>query len=180
MQFVPQLMEQLLITAYHLTPWADVVGAWCPLRGAPYLPTIDTGTGTWESHDAGMGPVEVIRTGSACVLVKRAIYERMEYPWYGVRPAPRPVDMMAEFDNYVRCKMDGRNPFRDDDLWARIETCAREDARSQRRNAQAQGPGGFYGSVGEDSNFCDRVKALGGRIVVNTDIVANHMERRPI
>src|SRR3990172_2104148 len=27
MQFAPQLMQQLLVTAYYMTPWADVVGA---------------------------------------------------------------------------------------------------------------------------------------------------------
>lgn len=180
MSFPPQTLQQLLVTAYHMTPWADAVGAYCQLRGSPYLPTIDTGTGTWESHDVGMGPVEVIRTGSACILIKRHVFEQMEFPWYGVRPAPRPLDIMAELDNFSRCKMDGENPLREHKAWATLEQCARQDAASQRTNPQAQGPGGFFSSVGEDSSFCDKMKALNLRIVVNTDIVVNHLERKPI
>lgn len=180
MQFAPSTLQQLLLTAYHITPWADAVGAYCQLRGSPYLSTTDTGSGTWESHDSGMGPIEVIRTGSACILIKRHVFERLEFPWYGVRPAPRALDVMAELDNFARCKMDGENPLRNNDAWAKLEQCARQDASSQRANPQAQGPGGFMSSVGEDSSFCDKMKALGLRIAVNTDIVVHHMERRPI
>jgi len=124
--------------------------------------------------------MEVIRTGSACILIKRHVFEQMEFPWYGVRPAPRPLDIMAELDNFSRCKMDGENPLREHKAWATLEQCARQDAASQRSNPQAQGPGGFYSSVGEDSSFCDKMKALGLRIVVNTDIVVNHLERKAI
>jgi len=180
MHFAPDIVQKLLVTAFHVTPWADAVGAWCALRGKPYLPTIDTGTGTWESHDANIGPLEVIRTGSACILIKRHVYERMEFPWYGVRPAPRPIDVLAELDNFARCKMDGRNLLREHPTWATLEKCAREDAASQRANPQAQTPGGFFSSVGEDSAFCDKVKALGMRIVVQTDAVCGHLERNVI
>lgn len=180
MAFRPETVQQLLLTAYHLTPHADAVGAYCQLRGLPYLPTIDTGTGTWESHDAGLGPIEVIRTGSACILVKRHVFEKMEFPWYGVRPAPRPLDVLAEIDNFARCKMDGDNPLRSHSAWATLEQCARQDAASQRANPQAQGPGGFFSSVGEDSSFCDKMKALGFRIIVNTDVVVHHLERKAI
>ena len=179
MVFRPQLVEQMLSTAFVITPWADMVGAWCPLRGKPYLPTIDTGTGTWESTDAGIGPLEVIRTGAACVLIKRHVFERMEYPWYGVRPAPRPLDVLVEVDNYARCKHDGRNPLREHPFWQTLENCAKQDA-AQQRAAGHQGPGAGLSSVGEDSNFCDRARALGFRIVVNTDMVCEHLERRPI
>lgn len=179
MHFKPDIMAQILYTAYALCPWADAVGGYAQLRGAPYLPTIDTGTGTWESHDAGVGPREVIRTGSACILIKRHVFERMEFPWYGVRPAPRPLDMLAEVDNYARCKFDGKNPLYGD-TWFRLEKAAREDADGQRRNQTAQIPGGTMGSVGEDSNFCDRMKALGLRIVVQTDAVAEHVDIKVI
>jgi hypothetical protein len=182
MTFTPDVMQKLLLTAYHpqMCQWADVVGAWCPLRGKPYLPTIDTGTGTWEPHDANVGPLEVIRTGSACILIKRHVYERMEFPWYGVRPAPRPIDVLAELDNYARCKMDGTNPLREHAAWATLEKCAREDAAAQRTRPEAQVPGGFFSSVGEDSNFCDKVRALGMRIVVQTDAVCGHLDRQTI
>lgn len=179
MRFKPDIMGRLLHVAYSQCPWADAVGGYANLRGAPYLPTIDTGTGTWESHDAEQGVREVIRTGSACILVKRHVYERMEYPWYGVRPAPRPIDMLAEVDNYARTKFDGRNPLYGD-TWFRLEKAAREDADTQRKNQVNQQPGGPMGSVGEDSNFCDRMKALGLRIVVQTDAVAEHVDVKVI
>lgn len=182
MTFAPDVMQKLLLTAYapHACQWADAVGAYCQLRGKPYLPTIDTGTGTWETHDANLGPIEVMRTGSACILVKRHVFERMEYPWYGVRPAPRALDVLAELDNYVRSKMDNRNPLRDSPTWAVIEKCATEDARAQRSNPTAQLPGGFLSSVGEDSNFADKMRALGLRIVVQTDAVTGHLEKNTI
>lgn len=175
-----ETVAQLLRTAFIDLPWADAVGAYCQLRGSPYLPTIDTGSGTWESHDAGMGPIEVIRTGSACILVKRHVYERLEYPWYGVRPAPRPLDMLAEVDNFARCKMDGQNPLRASPAWDALETCARQDANAQRFNPAVQGPGGFFSSVGEDSSMADKMKAAGMRIVVDTNIVVQHLERNLI
>lgn len=180
MTFRPELMALLAQTAYGVATWADIVGGWCPLRGKPYLPTIDTGTGTWEQTDANQGLMEVIRTGGACILVKRHVYQQMEYPWYGVRPAPRALDMLAEVDNFARIKFDGRNPLRDKDEWATLERIAKEEASQQRGNPQAQGPGGTFSSVGEDSAFCDRAKALGFRIVVNTDAVCHHMDRLEI
>src|SRR5512146_3273953 len=187
MMFRPDLIQRLLMTAYvgqwqdangnvwGGAPWADVVGAWCPLRGKPYLPTIDTGSGTWESTAAYDGPKEVIRTGSACVLIKRHVFESMEFPWYGVRPAPRPIDVMVELDNFARCKMDGQNPLRESPAWATLEQCAKQDAAAQRAKGLSH-PAQILSSVGEDSNFCDRAKALGFRIVVQTDAVAEHLE----
>ena len=35
-------------------------------------------------------------------------------------------------------------------------------------------------AVGEDSNLCDKAKALGFRIVVNTNAVCNHMHKEPV
>lgn len=180
MTFQPNLMALLLQTAYGTHPWADIVGGWCPLRGKPYLPTIDTGTGTWEQTDANQGVMEVIRTGGACVLIKRHVFERMEWPWFGVRPAPRALDMLAEIDNFARCKMDGRNPLMETETWKTLQRIAKEEAGQQRLNPQSQGPGGTFSSVGEDSNFADKAKALGFRIVVNTDAVCHHMDRLEI
>jgi hypothetical protein len=191
MTFRPDLVEMLIMTAFTNgwedarkqvhggTPWADIVGAWCPLRGKPYLPTIDTGSGTWEPTAAYDGPKEVIRTGSAAVLIKRHVFDAMEFPWYGVRPAPRPIDMLLEVDNFARCKNDGQNPLRDHPFWATLEKCAKEDAAAQRTRGLNH-PAQVMSSVGEDSSFCDRAKALGFRIVVQTDAVAEHLERRPI
>jgi hypothetical protein len=175
MTWPPQLVPQLLKTAYQDCVWADIVGGYCNLRGPPYLPTIDTGTGTWEPHGAMQGPKEVIRTGSACVLVKRHVYERMNAPWYGIRPAPRPLDNIAELDNYARIKGDGQNPLREHPFWNQLEQCAVEDAAAN----PIQDPN-YFSTVGEDSNLCDRAKALGFRIVVDTNAVCQHIDRKSI
>lgn len=177
--FQPDVLDKLLHTAYALVPWADAVGAWCPLRGKPFLPTIDTGTGTWEPHDVNCGPLEVIRTGAHCILIKRHVYERMAFPWYGVRPAPRALDVMTEMDNYARCKLDGKNPLRETTAWAQLEKAAAEDAQMQHmrgHNTRIE----QLSAVGEDSNFADKMRALGFRIVVNTDIVTGHVDRKVI
>src|SRR2546428_31396 len=48
MQPHPNMVELMLHTAYGIMPWADAVGAYCQLRGSPYLSTTDFGSGTWE------------------------------------------------------------------------------------------------------------------------------------
>lgn len=157
----------LLATAYRDLPWADVVGAWCPLRGWPYLPTIDPGSGTWEPVEPGQGPIEVMRTGGAFVLVKRHVFQRMRPPWYGIRAAMRPLDALYEVDNFALQKFDGKNPLRQMPEWAILEQCA-------------QNSSGDPGTVGEDSNFADRARNLGFRIVVNTNVVVQHVDKRII
>ena len=112
MTFQPDAWLKILQTAYGHTPWFDVVGGYCSLRGEMALPTIDTGTGTWESHYPNSGILEVIRTGAACLLVKRHVFERIPDPWFRMRVPSRPLDFMAEVDNFARIKFDGRNPFR--------------------------------------------------------------------
>lgn len=171
--FPPDALMRLLAFAYHENPVADVVGAWNPLRGEPYLPTIDTGTGTWESHYPGSGPLEVMRTGSAFVLIKRHVYERMEGPWYGTRHPMRPIDIFAELDNYATQKFDGRNPLAETAEWKTLVDCARTEQSTYR----PPDPAGF---VGEDSNFCDRAKALGMRLFVHTDVSCGHVDHRVI
>lgn len=150
----PNAVDLLLDCAYRLTPWADICGAYCQLRGSPYLPTTDFGSGLWEASDPYCGPMEVIRTGSAFILIKRHVFERMEFPYYGVRPAPRPIDVLAEVDNFARIKMDGENPLREHPAWARLEQCATQDAARQRAQIPDNAPlGAFYSMVGEDSGF---------------------------
>ena len=73
MVFPANILDLLLATAYKQTPWADIVGAYCQLRGKPYLPTTDFGSGLWESSDPHCGPMEVIRTGSACTPSRPAV-----------------------------------------------------------------------------------------------------------
>lgn len=179
MVFGPALLELMLNTAFGTHKWADIVGGYAQLRGEPFLPTIDTGTGTWEFVDANTGVYEVIRTGGACALTKRHVYERMEYPWYGTRPTPRALDMLLEIDNFARCKLDGKNPFADMKEWDALLNAAAEEAGKQRTVTDGT-PGWEYGVVGEDSNFADHAKALGFRIVVNTHAVLGHVDKKVI
>ena len=158
---------RILTTAYKTHPWADVVGAYCALRGEMALPTIDTGTGTWESIYPGRGVLEVMRTGAAFVLIKRHVYERLKEPWYRTRSTMRALDFMLEVDNHARIHCDGRNPLRDHPAWKKLEDKASADPSAHTFTPI---------EVGEDSNFCDRVKQAGMRIVVDTNLEIPHLD----
>ena len=168
----PDVIGRLLQTAYKECTWAAIVGAWCPQKGEPFLPTIDLGSGTWEPIAPNDGNKEVMRTGSACVLIKREVFERIERPWYSVHPAPRAIDMIAGVDNWCNQIFDGENPFRKEmsDRWNQMEDAARQSA-NQVKGSRA---------IGEDSGLCDAAKALGYRIVVNTNAVLSHVHRKII
>lgn len=172
MQWQQDAILRIVQTAFAELPHADVVGAYCPLRGDLALPTIDTGTGTWESWFPGSGTVEVMRTGAAFLLVKRHVFENMADPWFRLRVPMRPIDALAEIDNYSRIKFDGRNPFREmnNREWERLEKCAQDDSAGEFIPAE----------VGEDSGFCDRARNAGFRIFVNTDIPVGHVDSRII
>lgn len=166
-------VRRMLQTAFGVAPHFDVVGGYCNLRGEAAIPTIDTGTGTWESHFPGSGLKEVIRTGGAFLLVKRHVCERIPAPWFALRVPMRPVDAMAEVDNYARIKFDGTNPFRSLPEWDVLERIASRDPSTR--------PGAFVPiEVGEDSGFCDRVRMAGMRIAVDTDIEILHVHRSSI
>lgn len=173
MTFPPDALLRLLQTAYGDMPVVDAIGAYCPLRGELALPTIDTGTGTWESHFPGEGVIEVIRTGAAFILIKRHVFERMKDPWFRVRVPSRPVDFMLEVDNYARIKFDGKNPFRElpGREWERLEQCAVEDPSAADLNFTPA-------EVGEDSGFADRARNAGFRLFVHTDVVTGHIDTR--
>ncbi len=173
MLFQPDTLIKLLQTAYLTHPAFDVVGGYCNLRGGVCLPTIDTGTGTWESHYPGSGIMEVMRTGGACLLIKRHVFEMLPQPWFALRVPKRPIDAMWEVDNFARIKFDGKNPFRGDParFWEKLEQCAIQDP-SVSQFAPAE--------VGEDSSFCDAVRAAGLRIAVNTDVVLGHVDTKVI
>lgn len=168
--FAPDALAKLLMYAYGENPACDAVGGYCTLRGEPYLPTIDTGTGTWESVLPGQGPIEVMRTGSAFILLKRHCFERIEGPWYGTRNPMRPIDALAEVDNFAHTRFDGKNPLADNPIWQTLLKCARDDASSQRKHDVAS-------FVGEDSNWCDRMRFAGMRIFVHTDVEVFHLGR---
>ena len=166
----PDLLGRILQTAFAECPWAGIVGGWCPQKGAPYLPTIDLGSGTWEPIAPLDGNKEVMRTGAACVLIKREVFEKMERPWYGVRPAPRPIDMVAEVDNFCNQIFDGENPFRKYKEWNQLEQSASSASNGSRD----------IKFVGEDSGICDKARAMDVRIVVNTHAVCDHVHREII
>lgn len=162
---------QLLSTAYGTHPQYDVLGAYCTLRGPLSLPTMDTGTGTWESHYPGQGVVSVMRTGAAFMLIKRHVAEKVPDPWFALRVPQKPLDSIAEVDNFCRTIFDGQNPFRGlpSQSWEAMEQAAATHHSNE-------GPW-IPAEVGEDSSFCDRVKAAGFQIGVQTDIVTRHLDR---
>jgi hypothetical protein len=175
MVFDATALQKILTTAYGTTPWADVVGGYCTLKGELALPTIDTGTGTWESIYPGRGPVEVMRTGAAFLLCKRHVFDRIPQPWFRLRVPARPLDFMAEVDNWARMKMDGSNPFQNlpGQPWEKLVQLASSDPSAV--------PGTFVpAEVGEDSGFCDRVRNAGMRICVDTDIQVRHLDTTTI
>lgn len=165
--FGADFLARILKTAYAEVPDSDVVGAYAQLKNPPFLPTIDTGTGTWEPHFPGEGVLPVIRTGGHFLLVKTDILPRCGPPWFRTRRTIRPVDALREVDNYARCKLDGENPLSEADEWTRLMDLAERES-------------GAEGSVGEDSGFCDRVKAAGGSIYVDTRLVSGHVSKRVI
>ena len=174
MTWQPDAFLRILATAYGEAPHADAVGGYCPLRGDMALATIDSGTGTWEAGwYPGSGIVEVIRTGAAFLLVKRHVFEALKDPWFRMRVPARPVDFMAEVDNFARLKFDGQNPFRNqaNREWERLEDIARNDPSVVAEQFVPV-------EVGEDSGFCDRARNAGFRIVVNTDIVCGHVDTK--
>lgn len=168
--FQPDSLHHILAFAYGDGKYADAVGAYCVLRGEPFLPTIDTGTGTWESVLPGQGPMEVMRTGSAFILMKRHCFERVPGPWYGTRNPMRAIDALAEVDNFAHTRFDGRNPLANTPEWQSLVQCAKDDPSSR----QPPNPSAF---VGEDSNWCDSMRMHGLRIFVHTDIQVNHVDR---
>lgn len=167
MTFQPDAFVKLVHNAYAVSPHFDVLGGLCHLRGG-CIPTVDTGTGTWESHFAGSGTLEVIRTGAAFLLVKRHVLERMPPPWFAIRFPMRRLDAFYEVDNFARTKTHGVNPFRGPE-WDRLVSLASSDPESASNR-----PPNY--EIGEDSGFCDRAKAQGFRIGVDTDLEVKHLD----
>lgn len=171
MHWEPDAILKLLLTAYGSHPQYDVLGGYANLRSGIGLPTMDTGTGTWESWFPGQGVVEVMRTGAAFLLIKRHVLERIPDPWFALRVPMKPLDAAAEVDNFCHTIFDGANPYRN--LPGRPWETMLE---AMVKHSSNQSPW-VAGEVGEDSSFCDRVKAAGMRIGVQTDIVVKHLVR---
>jgi hypothetical protein len=163
-QLVPYLVNKIFVEY----PFADVIGTYCQLKGPPHAPTIDTGTGTWEQHFPNSGMLEVIRTGAHAFIAKMSAYTRFGPPWYKTRISEVPARAFAEVDNFARCKLDGRNPLSDHPEWT---TLMYEAGKADMPIGQP---------IGEDSAFCDALRAHGGRIFVDTDIVVGHITKKLI
>ena len=166
MSWAEDSVHRMLDTAYRTHPWVDVLGGYCTLRQPPHLPTMDTGTGTWESHFPGQGVVEVMRTGAAFLLIKRHVAERIPDPWFALRIPMRPINAIAEVDTFCRTIFDGTNPLRGDYWDAMVKAARLHHSTAEEPYVAAE--------VGEDSSFCDRVTGAGMRIAVNTDIEVRH------
>lgn len=162
--FNPMLLQRMLQTGFETVPVSDVVSAYAQLKSPPFLPVIDTGTGTWEPHYPGEGVLECIRVGGHCILLKNSVWQKLNYPWFKTRVTNTPMHALADVDNYARIKFSGKNPFQGTE-W------------SQLLNEATKEHGGVSSSVGEDSGFCDALKAAGGRIFVNCDIVTGHIHK---
>lgn len=158
---------RILHTAFIAVPDSAVVGAYAQLKTPPYLPTIDTGTGTWEVHFPGEGILPVIRTGAHFILVKPPILTKFGPPWFRTRLSFRPIDALREVDNFARLNRHGKNPLAGEE-WTSLLEAAREQS------------GGVESPVGEDSGFCDAVLAAGGKIYVDTDLVIGHIGKKLI
>ena len=169
--FEPNAIFRIIQASYGEVPVADIMGGWVPLRGELSLPTLDTGSGTWESIFPGSGIIEVMRTGGAFILVKRRVFEGLSDPWWRMRVPARPVDFMAEVDNWARMKLNGENPFRNlpDRPWERLEECARQDPSVVAENF-------IPVEVGEDSGLADRARNAGFRAFVQTDVACGHVD----
>jgi len=166
--FAPDSLLKMLHTAFISVPDSDVVGAYAQLKHPPYLPVIDTGTGTWEPHYPGEGILPVMRTGGHFILIKPRVCRRFGPPWFKTRRTLRPVDALAEVDNLARIHEDGRNALTDSPTWKMLVEKTKEQG------------GGGVSVVGEDSGFCDAVMAAGGKIYVNTDIFVGHVGKRVV
>lgn len=165
--FKPELLAQMLQSAFVSVPDSDALGAYAQLKHHPYLPVIDTGTGTWEPHFPGEGILQCIRTGGHCIMVKKSAWQKFGPPWFRTRDTLRPADAMRELDNYARVNNDGKNPFAGETWTKLLDKASLEN-------------GGVISSVGEDSGFCDALLAAGGRLYVDTNIVTGHITKKTI
>ena len=169
--FRPDALHALLNTAYLTHPDSHVIAGYCQIKGDLPLPTIDTGTGTWEIHFPDEGVLPVIRTGAHFFLTKISAFRLMgDPPYFRTRKPWLPLQALAEVDNYARTQLDGQNPFANQRAWVTLQASAAEDSADHDPNQW----------VGEDSGFCDRLTSVGGQIYVDTSVVAGHVHKKTI
>ncbi len=165
--FPADSVMRMLTTLYHAMPHAHVLGGYCQLKGYPYFPTIDTGTGTWEEHYPGEGVIPVIRTGAHFFMCKREAFAMTGPPWFRTRLAEAPLHAMIDVDNFARTRLGGENPFAKHAEWETLMMQARKLTPSVTH-------------VGEDSSFFDKLRAVGGHAYVDTDLVVGHTASKTI
>jgi hypothetical protein len=167
--FRPDALHHMLGVSFVDMPYIDVLGAYAQLNSPELpLPTIDTGTGTWEVHYPHTGILRVIRTGGHFILAKTDVFRKIgPPPWFRTRRAIAALEALAEVDSYARCHLDGTNPFWNTPEWQSLYMSARSKQEPEAH-------------VGEDSGFCDRVTAAGGYIAVDTSVVAGHTVKRQV
>lgn len=161
--FPPDALARMLHTAFVRLPALSALGAYCQLKGWPGISTIDTGTGTWEIHYPGKGVLGVIRTGAHFLLTKVEALRSFGPPWFQTREVPRPAKSFMEVDNFARTHLDGTNPLTSVPEWDTLVAEAKKVSSTS------------GGNVGEDSGFCDALRAAGGEIAVDTDLVVGHV-----
>lgn len=166
--FAADTLHRLLDDIYATSSGAGVVGAYAQLKGFPNLPTIDTGTGTWEEHYPGEGMLRVIRTGCHCFLSKTAVYRKLgPAPWFRTRTAPTPLRAFREVDGFARRTLSGRNPLADHPEWETLMI-------------QASRQPVIESHVGEDSSFFDRCLAHDVECYVDTNVITGHVTQQVI
>lgn len=166
--FPPNSLEHLLRRAYVEYPDADVIGGYCQLKGPPHLPTIDRGSGTWETIYPGEGMVPVIRTGGHFLFAKTPTFKKFGPPWFRSRLVQAPIKAFAEVDNFLRTQTKSQNPFAKSEEW--------KEAIRKAKLASV----GASTTVGEDSGFSDEAKFANLMIYVDTDLVVGHVAKKTI
>jgi hypothetical protein len=165
--FGADTLGKMLHSAFMRVPQSDALSAYAQLKHEPYLPVIDTGTGTWEPHFPGEGILQCMRVGGHCIMVKKSAWQKFGPSWFRTRKTLRPVDALREVDNYARINKHGENPL-EGETWTDLMNKATEES------------GGVISAVGEDSGFCDALCAAGGLIYVDCNIVTGHVTKRTI
>jgi len=99
-------------------------------------------------------------------MIKTRILHKFGPPWFRTRIPYSPAKAFRELDNFARCKLDGRNPLKEHPEWETLMRQAMKESVPENVDLT---------HIGEDSGFCDSVRAVGGIIAVDTDIVAGHV-----
>ena len=166
--FPPNSLARMLQTAFITDPNIDILGAYAQVKGGINLPTIDTGTGKWELIFPMQGILPVIRTGCHFLLTKCTALRTMKQPWFRTRRAIRPIDAIKDLDNFMRIHNNGQNPLYETPEWYAALNHAYEKTQPE------------PSAVGEDSSFCDKARALGLTIAVDTDLIVGHVSDKVI